>query len=264
MQGTHGITAQTPSRLMLDTGVLSVGGVAVGATRGGIEWNLNRTIRTMAADHELGDIKGMKRRESVRPTLSVNGLEMTYDNIKRYIAGSRDRYELADLTLSGVIAGDSVTINNRTYTAVASDPASMQFEVGINDDATTANLTTKLVDANVGVPGVLFAAANNVITITSDPNKFHVEHSANFTLTPTGDAEMTGGKILPSDFASEVTLTGELSSGAEVVITLKNCLAEGDWSLAQNDRDEAVANVTFVAHFDPNTPQSEPWEIEFV
>lgn len=259
MQGTHGITAQTPNRLLLDTGVLTVDGVAVGATRGGIEWNLNRTMRTMAADHELGDIKGMKRRESVRPTVSINGLEMTYDALRRYIAGARNRYDSATLTLSGVVAGDSVTVNNHTFTAVSGSPTGRQFEVGGNDDATTVNLAVQLMEY---VDDVQFLASNNTITITANPKKFHVEFTDNFSLDPEGNPEMTGGKILPSDFSNEVVVTGLLSSGSEVVITLKNCLAEGDWSLSQNDRDEAVANVTFVAHFDPSTPQEEPWELE--
>ena len=92
MQGLHGVTATTPDHLLLDVGVVYLGAVSpankIGATRGGIEWNLNRTIRNMEADGAIGDVKGMKRRENVRPTLTVNALEMTLANLQKFIPGA--------------------------------------------------------------------------------------------------------------------------------------------------------------------------------
>ena len=169
-QGLHGVTASTPDHLLLDAGICYLGAVnasnMVGATRGGIEWNLNRTLRAMPVDGALGDVKGMKRRETVRPTVSVNALEITLDNLEHFIAGSEE---------------------------------------------------------NAGV--------------------------------------ITGGEIELSDYIDEINIVGERSDGSTVTIKLTDCLAEGDWSLAQNDRDEAVINVTFVAHFDPADMDTEPWSI---
>lgn len=174
MQGNHGITENTPDRLVLDAGIIYLGAIVsdnmLGATRGGVEWNLNRAFRNMEVDGALGDIKGMKRRENVRPTVAVNALEITLDNLRHFIAGSYEPY------------GEDNTLK--------------------------------------------------------------------------------GGEINLEDYIDEINIIGIRSDGATVRITLTDCLAEGDWSLAQNDRDEAVANVTFVAHFDPEDLDEEPWEIE--
>lgn len=105
MQGRSGVTADTPSRLIFDAGeayfnldltALEATGldgaltdaIKVGATRGGSTFNPNRSIRQMEADGLLGPTRGMHRRESVAPVLTINFLEMTVENLLKAFAGA--------------------------------------------------------------------------------------------------------------------------------------------------------------------------------
>ena len=94
MQGKHAVSSKTVENLILDAGVLIFNygeedEHMLGATRGGSTWNLNRTVRTMEADGARGPIRGMRRIESVAPTLQVNVLEMTKANLLRFISGHK-------------------------------------------------------------------------------------------------------------------------------------------------------------------------------
>ena len=64
--------------------------IPVGATRGGNSWTRGLTLRQVEADGQLGDTKGMHRRQTVRPALSVTLLEQTLGNIKRQFPGAVD------------------------------------------------------------------------------------------------------------------------------------------------------------------------------
>ena len=250
----------TPDRLLLDVGVLAIDGVAIGATRGGVEWNLNRTIRNMEADGLKGDGKGFKRRETVRPTLSINSLEMKQATLAHYVAGARITYTTGTITVGTVVAGNAVTINDITYTAVAGSPSGYQFQIGGTNAETAANLTARIIHVTFGVPGVGATVLDEVITLTADPRRFNVVGHTNLVFATSGQPSIQGGSVRPGDFKGTVTLTGKLSDSSTVVITLDNCLAEGDWSVNQADNDEAVVNPTFVAHVTES--MAEPWSIE--
>ena len=252
--------ANTPDRLLLDVGVVAVDGVVIGATRGGIEWSLNRTIRNMEADGMIGDTKGFKRRESVRPTLSINSLEMKQDTLAHYVAGARLTYTSGLITVGTVVAGNTITINDLTYTAVAGAPSGYQFQIGATADDTATNLRARLIDATYGVPGVTATVLLDEITLTANPRRFNVIGSANLVFTTSGQPAIQGGSIRPGDFKGAVTVTGKMSNSATVTITLTNCIAEGDWSVNQADSDEAVVNPTFVAHVTED--MVEPWSID--
>jgi hypothetical protein len=44
---------------------------------------------------------------------------------------------------------------------------------------------------------------------------------------------------------------------------LKNVLASSNLSMSFADGDESALEVTFKAHFDPSTMDTEPWELRF-
>lgn len=105
MQGLSGITSNTDKHFILDAGVayanidlegLEAGGWAtaianalpLGATRGGNVFNPNRELRDMEIDGALGPVRELQRRGSSRPTLSLNLLEVTPENVKMSLAGA--------------------------------------------------------------------------------------------------------------------------------------------------------------------------------
>lgn len=109
-QGLNGLSDDTFRSLILDAGAvyfninltaLEAGAtveaavqsaiaaaIPVGATRGGATFNANRTLREIEADGQLGPTRGLMRRTEVRPTLTVNLLEQTVDNLRRQFPGA--------------------------------------------------------------------------------------------------------------------------------------------------------------------------------
>ena len=71
-------------------------------------------------------------------------------------------------------------------------------------------------------------------------------------------------KISDMEYLENIALVADYSgSGEPVVIMLKNALADGDFNLEAEDRDEATVEVQFTAHFDPEDLDKSPWEVRF-
>lgn len=91
----HGVSADTPDRILIDAGAVYTGwtdvaspGTLLGATRGGNVFEINRTIRRMDPDGAKGPVKGFRRVEEVVATLTVNLIEITEENLLKALAGS--------------------------------------------------------------------------------------------------------------------------------------------------------------------------------
>lgn len=108
MQGLHGVSRYTADRLVLDAGKVYLnidedkllgddpdpvtqalsGAIPLGATRDGSTFNRNPTIREIEVDGAMGPVKGLRRRESVAPTLTVSFVELTKENLLKAFAGA--------------------------------------------------------------------------------------------------------------------------------------------------------------------------------
>jgi len=69
-------------------------------------------------------------------------------------------------------------------------------------------------------------------------------------------------------YFDNVALVGTISGSDDpVVIIIKNVLAEGDFELGTEDKDESTVPITFIGHFDPVAisagDNTEPWEIRY-
>lgn len=63
---------------------------------------------------------------------------------------------------------------------------------------------------------------------------------------------------------SNVALVGNVSGSTEpVVCIIYNAIADSNFTIGTEDGDESVIEVTFTAHYDPATIETEPWEIRF-
>jgi hypothetical protein len=132
-QGLSGLNANTASNLILDAGAVYfninlealdfsgsgsfetsianaiAGATPVGATRGGAVFNANRELREIEADGQLGATKGLIRRTNIRPTLTVNLLEQSLENLQRQFPGA----VVEDAGLFDKLVGGPIT--NETY-----------------------------------------------------------------------------------------------------------------------------------------------------
>lgn len=89
-----GISADTPDRIIIDAGAVYLNyGLGsqrlLGATRGGNEFNLNRTSKNIEIDGLKGAVKGLKRIIEVNPQITANLLELSVDNLIAAIGGAK-------------------------------------------------------------------------------------------------------------------------------------------------------------------------------
>jgi len=106
----HGVSANTPDRILIDAGAVYTGwtsvaapGTLLGATKGGNVFEVNRTIRRIDPDGAKGPVKGFRRVEEVVATLTVNLIEITEANLLLALAGSA----AADHVITGAEIDDS-------------------------------------------------------------------------------------------------------------------------------------------------------------
>lgn len=143
------------------------------------------------------------------------------------IAGSRT-YPIT----TNAVAGDTVTINGVTFTAVASGATGNQFNVGADATATAVNLTTSL-NANATINALYTATSStNTITLTEKTAGGGNTPSA---ATKTGTIVIGAGTVTTSKAADTVVINGitftavasgatgnQFNVGADTTITATN------------------------------------------
>lgn len=91
----HGVSANTPDRLVIDAGAVYTGwtsvsspGTLLGATKGGNVFEVNRTLRDIRPDGAKGPVKGFRRLDEVAATLTANLMEITEANLLTALPGA--------------------------------------------------------------------------------------------------------------------------------------------------------------------------------
>lgn len=111
----HGVSSNTPDRLVIDAGAVYTGwtsvaspGTLLGATKGGNVFEITRDIRNVEPDGAKGPVKGLRRLETVGAKLTVNLLEITEANLLQALPGS----SAVDHVITGGEIDDADYINN--------------------------------------------------------------------------------------------------------------------------------------------------------
>lgn len=89
----HGISANTPRRIIVDSGAVYFNyGLAterlLGATRGGNSFTIETDVREVEADGAKGPVKGLRRPISIVATINANMLEFTAQNLLAALPGA--------------------------------------------------------------------------------------------------------------------------------------------------------------------------------
>lgn len=86
--------------------------------------------------------------------------------------------------------------------------------------------------------------------------------AADGTVGTTHDEIRRTREIATTDYLTNVALVGKIAGSTENFVgVLFNVLADGGFSIETSDRDEAVVEIQFTAHFDPAKMNEEPWAI---
>lgn len=188
-QGRSGISSTTPDYLALDAGEVYFGidetalvdasasdpvgdalasAIAVGATRGGSVFDSGRTIRDIEMDGKLGPTKGLRRRQSVSPVLTIRFAEITIGNLVKAIAGASSAAAGSFEKITGGEIGDSSYIDNIALLATtreATDPIVLVLQNVLVVDP--VSLSTA--DEDEMVVEAAFAAHFDPATPTTEP-----------------------------------------------------------------------------------------------
>lgn len=181
---------QTAEKIMLGCGVVSVGGVPLGLTRGGSTFAVEREFRSIEADCDRGPVKGRVVIDSEVPKLSVNALEpFAADELKSYWPG-------LDVDSTNV-AYDEVT---GTLSIAAADYVDVQFvgktkdgkavTIQVDDALNMANIEWGLEEKSEVVPSLEFTGHYDEPTRETPPWRVRFSkadsHTVTFTVSDTG------------------------------------------------------------------------------
>ena len=125
---------QTDVTDLADYGLNDEDAIRLGATEGGGSFDANRDRNEIEFDGSMGRTKGMVRRESVEPELSVELMEFTQQNLELAIAGAETN-DIDDEGITDVIeitGGEIKTtdyIDNVVFIGKRSDGKPVMFEI---------------------------------------------------------------------------------------------------------------------------------------
>lgn len=77
----------TPTKILLGMGVFKIGTVAVGLTRGGGQFTVEREYRPIVADGDRGEYKDRIALDTSRPKLKMSALEVISENLPKLYPG---------------------------------------------------------------------------------------------------------------------------------------------------------------------------------
>jgi hypothetical protein len=168
-----GISATTKEHMVFGPGEVLLNydedygtGTSVGATRGGGEFNINRTQRQIAVDGMRGPWKGGDVLDTVAPTLTVRMLEITKANLLASIAGA---VEDGDGNIIGGDISDSSYLDN---VAIVGENEDGDAFIGILYNALPTSISAlTLPDKGEIVSEVVFSARFDPATPDSEPWK---------------------------------------------------------------------------------------------
>jgi hypothetical protein len=83
-------------------------------------------------------------------------------------------------------------------------------------------------------------------------------------VTKTHDSIKSSGDVSDSDYLDNVAIVAKVSgSGENIIVILENVLADGEFNLTFEDKEESTTEVQLSAHYDPANLENVPYEIRY-
>lgn len=83
-----GYSSSLPTDVLLDSGVLYIGGSVFAATRGGLQFNPTKELRNVEFDGKRSAVKGLDRTTMVAPVISGTVIELSPTDITTFEPGA--------------------------------------------------------------------------------------------------------------------------------------------------------------------------------
>jgi GH25 family lysozyme M1 (1,4-beta-N-acetylmuramidase) len=117
-----------------------------------------------------------------------------------------------------------------------------------------ARLTTNLLE--LSTENLLLAIAGSSATNYTDTTEIPAP------VAPTHDEIKRIRNVTDIDYLKNIAIVGKIQgTDRNIICMIYNALADGGFEMAFEDREEAVLEVAFTAHYDPANVEEEPWSI---
>jgi hypothetical protein len=154
----------TADKILLGTGVFSVGGVPVALTRGGGQFVVERTFRQIEADGDFGPVEGRQVIDGSVARLTVNGLDVFVPaDLLKFYPGLANATGTITETLT-IASGDYVDVQ---WVGKTKDGKAVTIKV--DNALNLANIEWNLEDKNEVVPSLEFTGHYAEASRTTPP-----------------------------------------------------------------------------------------------
>lgn len=162
-----------PADIILGDGVYAIGGVDVALTRGGGQFTVERTYNQIAADGDMGPVKGRIRKTGSVAKLVMNALEVLPANLEKF-------YPAMDMTAAaGPPKKDTLTakadIEDTDYASTVTWTGKTKGGRGViitlENAINLENLDWSMVDKEELVPQLTYTATYLETARTTEPWK---------------------------------------------------------------------------------------------
>lgn len=149
--------------IILGDGVFLINGTAVGLTRGGGQFVVEREYRTIEADGDYGAVKGRVRKIRSTAKLTLNALELSPANLAKFFPATN--------VATGVLSA-STDIETTDYAEVqwvGKTKGGASVTITLNDAINMENLDLSMVDKEEIVPTITYTSVYAENDRTTEP-----------------------------------------------------------------------------------------------
>ena len=149
--------------IILGDGVFQINGVAVGLTRGGGQFTVEREYRVIDADGDYGPVKGRIRKVRSTPKLTLNSLELTASRLT-------DLYPALSVTATTLEASaDIATADYNEVKWIGTTKDGRDVIITIENAINMDNIDLTMTDKEEIVASVTFTGTYSETDRTTEP-----------------------------------------------------------------------------------------------
>ena len=252
----HGVSSDTPSRILIDAGAVYIGfvsadnpGTLLGATKGGNVFEVTRDLRIIEPDGAKGPVKGLRRLGSVTAVITANMLELTAENLRRALVA--DSYSSGTTLIENEAVGDG-------------DGETTEF--ALDHGSVVENSETITLEGVAQTRGTNYTMDydNGTIQFVTAPGA-GTAYSIVATYTyVSGESVLTGEEVPDNAYCDSVAIVGTIQGKTDpIIVKVTNALCEGGLNLSMAPKDEAVVQVKFTGHYSAADLDTEPFSITY-
>lgn len=143
-------------KILLGAGVVTIGTTPIGLTRGGSIFLVEREIRPIAADGDMGPVVGREVIDREVPKLTVNALELfSSTDMKKYYPGLKlDVKDPTKPTITSTLKIDPTDYNDVKWEGVTK--GGKKVVITVMNATNLENIEWKFEDKNETVPQLVF------------------------------------------------------------------------------------------------------------